>query len=95
MKRVINYFRQNRKPNSAALAKERLQIIIAHERGQSKRDDFLSTLQSEIVSVIAKYLNLDTEKVREQVKFDLAHRGEHSVLELNITIPDQEIAEKV
>ncbi|MFN7096659.1 MAG: cell division topological specificity factor MinE [Gammaproteobacteria bacterium] len=95
MKRLLNYFRSSPKPNSAALAKERLQIIIAHERGQNKRDDFLSTLQSEIVSVIARYLNLDTEKVKEQVRFDLAHRGEQSVLELNITIPEQEITNNI
>lgn len=91
MKRILNYFRQQKQPKTAVVAKERLQIIIAHERGRSRREDFLSTLQQELVLVVAKYLNLDAEKVREHVKFDLAYSDEHSVLELNIAIPEQEL----
>lgn len=94
MKRLLNYFREYGKPKTAQLAKERLQIIIAHERGQNNREDFLSNLQQEIVSVIAKHLKLDAHQVNQQVKIDMARSGEHSVLELNITIPDQ-VPEKV
>ncbi len=92
MKRILHYFGKSRKPSSANLAKERLQIIISHERAQpeNNRADFLTLLQQEIVSVIAKYLKVNPEQVREQVKIDLAHQGKQSVLELNITIPDQE-----
>lgn len=90
MKRILNYFRPNAAQNTASMAKERLQIIIAHERGQNNRENFLANLQEELLAVIAKYLKIDTAKVGEQIKFDIAHRGEHSVMELNITIPDQD-----
>lgn len=89
MKRILSYFRSNQPQNTATMAKERLQIIIAHERGQNNRDNLLANLQRELVAVIAKYLNIDSAQVEEQIKFDIAHRGEHSVMELNITIPDQ------
>jgi cell division topological specificity factor len=91
MKRLIDYFR-NPKQSSAALAKERLQIIIAHERNGSGRDDLLATLQQELVAVIAKHLKLDPAAVKEQVKLDVAKEGEHSILELNITLPALEAA---
>ena len=99
MKRIINYFRQQSRKStypvhSAALAKERLQIIIAHERGQENRENFLSNLKEELITVLAKHLKIDREKVSNQIKMDLDHRKEHSVLELNITIPGQEVAEK-
>ncbi len=91
MKRILNYFKNGQKPSSASLAKERLQIIISHERGKkNNRTDFLTLLQQELVAVIAKYLKVNPEQVKEQVRIDLAHEGKQSVLELNITIPDQD-----
>lgn len=91
MRRLLNYFRKEKNP-SAALAKERLQIIISHERlHSSNRANLLSSMQQELVEVIAKHLRVDTAKVREQVKFDFAQNDGHSVLELNITLPDEDI----
>lgn len=81
--RWLNLFRK--KQSSANLAKERLQIILAHERGKKDRPDYLPLLQKEIMQVIAKYVNVDQDQVN--VHFD--QKGECSILELNITLPEE------
>ncbi len=86
---IFDYFRPHRR-NSASLAKERLQIIVSHERATRNGPDFLPKLQEELVGVIAKYVDID----EEQVKVALEQRDEFSVLELNITLPDCEQARK-
>ena len=73
------------KKNSANLAKERLQIIVSHERNQRESKDFLPQLQQELISVIAKYVEID----KEQVKVELERVGDRSILELNIALPDK------
>jgi cell division topological specificity factor len=78
---ILNYFRRP-KP-TANVAKERLQIIISHERS-ARQQDFLPRLQQEIIEVIAKYVTID----REQVNMQLEHIGDNAILELNITMPD-------
>lgn len=79
---LIDLFRS--KPSSANIAKERLQIIVAHQRGNMEKPDFLPKLQQEITEVIAKYVQVD----KDQVIVDFEQRGDRSVLELNITMPD-------
>lgn len=87
--KILNYFKKKNK--SAFIAKERLQIIISHERGQQKDPDFLPKLQQEILDVIAKYVHIDKDKVKVQ----LDHTGVNAVLELNIPMPEKPLAEKV
>ncbi len=86
IKSLRNLFKPNMQRNSAVLAKERLQIIVSHERSKrSQRPDFLPALQKELVDVIAKYVKIDTD----QVNVALKQRDEFaSVLELNITLPE-------
>ena len=83
MRKLLDFI-MPKKSNSAALAKERLQIIVSHERAKSKGADFLPKLQRELVEVIAKYVHIDPE----QVKVDLGETDNMSVLELNITLPN-------
>jgi cell division topological specificity factor len=83
----IDLFR-TKKRNTATTAKERLQIVISHERTRQSQPDLISAMQTEILSIIAKYLGIPTDKIQEQVKVDVERRGEHSVLELNITLPE-------
>lgn len=91
--RILNYLRFN-KPNSASLAKERLQIIISHERSKQRHSngELLAQMQQELLDVIAKYFKIDKESMQDQVKVDLEKRGDSSVLELNITLPEEELA---
>lgn len=68
---------------SAGQAKQRLQVVIAHERGASTAPDFLPMLRHELLEVIRKYVEVDQEKV--QVEFE---RGDLvSTLEVNIELP--------
>ncbi|KTD41483.1 cell division topological specificity factor MinE [Legionella parisiensis] len=79
---IFNYLR--RRTATASVAKERLQIIISHERSQRNTPDYLPKLQEEILTVIAKYVHV----TRDQVSVNLERMGDNSVLELNITMPD-------
>jgi cell division topological specificity factor len=80
---IFNYLRR-RNTATASVAKERLQIIISHERTQRSAPDYLPKLQEEILAVIAKYIPIN----REQVSVNLERMGDSSVLELNVTMPD-------
>ena len=80
---IFDYFRRSR-DDSAAIAKERLQIIVAHERAKRREPDFLPSLQKELLEVIRKYVEVDQNDVEVQ----LDRNGNCSVLELNITLPE-------
>ncbi len=74
-------------PKTAALAKERLQIIVAHERGSRRSSpDYLPALKKELLEVVRKYVPID----QSQIKVHLDREGGYEVLELNITLPDEE-----
>lgn len=75
----------NRK-NSAQLAKERLQVIVSHERLQRKTGVVnLQELQQKLIEVIADYLKIE----QNQVNVELQRDENRSVLELNFTLPDK------
>jgi cell division topological specificity factor len=71
------------RPATAPVARERLQILLAHERAVAGGSDLVATLKEEILGVIAKHFPLEREKV--QVKLD---RGDaYSTLEIDIEVP--------
>lgn len=85
----LDYFRSTSRQNntSAAVAKERLQIIVAHERSRKRSSpDYLPALKKELLDVVRKYVPIS----QEQVKVHLEREGAYEVLELNITLPDEE-----
>ena len=69
---------------TAPVARERLQILLAHERALSGKSDLAAVLQEEILAVIARHVSIDREKV--QVKLDRG--GSVSTLEIDIEMPD-------
>lgn len=79
----LSYFLGNRK-NSASIAKERLQIILAHERAGRGAPDYLPALKEELLQVIAKYVSIK----QEDIKVNLDRHDEYEVLELNIVLPE-------
>jgi cell division topological specificity factor len=84
---LFDYFRSPR-PRSAAVAKERLQIIVAHERGGRRRSpDYLPALKQELLDVVRKYVAIE----HDQIKVHLDRDGDCEILELNIVLPDDEI----
>ncbi|HRH81703.1 MAG TPA: cell division topological specificity factor MinE [Thiobacillaceae bacterium] len=82
---LIDYLRGSEK-KSAVVAKERLQIILAHERAgrNASAPDYLPALQEELLEVIAKYIHID----RSMMKVNLQHHEDYDVLELNVTLPE-------
>lgn len=84
VKQLITAFFATPKNASAQVAKERLKVIVAHERHQNIRPDFLSDLQREITAVIAKYVNIDVT----EVLVDFEEKNGKSILELNVTLPE-------
>lgn len=81
---IIDYIFRNRQKSTASIAKERLQIIVSHERSTRNSPDYLPMLQRELIAVISKYVEID----QDQVKVELERSGNCSILELNITLPD-------
>lgn len=70
---------------SAKVAKERLQILVAHQRAfnsQGLDPESLHQLRQELLMVVSKYLKIDLDQV--QVQFQ--NQGDVSVLELNVTV---------
>jgi cell division topological specificity factor len=77
---LITLFRRR---SSAPVARERLQVLLAHERAATGKSDLLMTLQDEILAVIAKHFTIDRDKV--QIKLD---RGDTvSTLEIDVEVP--------
>jgi cell division topological specificity factor len=85
---LLDYLRLNRpKQGSATVAKERLQIIVAHERGsRHPSPDYLPALKKELLSVVRKFVSID----QDQVKVNLDREGDCEILELNIMLPEEE-----
>jgi cell division topological specificity factor len=74
------------KKQTASVAKERLQIILAHERSGrgGSRPDYLPALQRELVAVISKYVAIDPD----DIKVHLERQDNLEVLEVKIELPD-------
>jgi len=68
--------------HSAAIAKERLKIVLAHERAGRNAPDFLPKLQRDLIDVVGRYVEINDDMIR----VNLGRSGETSLLEINIEI---------
>jgi cell division topological specificity factor len=75
------------KKKTASVAKERLQIILAHERSgrNAAEPDYLPALQRELVAVISKYIKINPD----DIKVNLERQDNLEVLEVKIELPDR------
>lgn len=81
----LDFFRSERK-NSAALAKERLQVVVAHRRSEhADHPAYFPNLQKDLLQVLRKYVEVG----EDAVQMDIERDGDLDVLELNITLPEQ------
>lgn len=80
---LLDIFRRSKPPTVAAQAKERLQIVLAHERSGRDSPDFLPALQQELLAVIKKYVSIDDDKVAVK----LERESGCSMLEVNVELP--------
>lgn len=74
------------KKQTASVAKERLQIILAHERSgrHAAQPDYLPDLQRELLAVISKYIKINVE----DIKVNLERQDNLEVLEVKIELPE-------
>jgi cell division topological specificity factor len=80
----MNLFNLFRRGSSAPVARERLQILLAHEREARNQPDLLGILRDEILAVINRHVAFEPDKV--QIKMD---RGKtFSTLAVDIEIPN-------
>ncbi len=75
----LDFFRRNKK-SSAQKAKDRLQIILAHERVSNKAP-FLDDLRKDLIQVVAKYVDIDPKEI------DVSLQKDNSIEVLEINIP--------
>ncbi len=82
---LLSFFLGEKK-KTAGVAKERLQIILTHERsGRSRRPaDYLPALQRELIAVISKYVSIRPEDIR----VNLERQDNFEVLRVKINLPD-------
>src|SRR5882724_3577404 len=79
--RLLNYlFSPHR--HSASIAKERLKIVLAHERAGRSAPDFLPKLQRDLIDVVGRYVEIR----EDMIQVNLGKSGETSLLEINIEI---------
>jgi cell division topological specificity factor len=84
---LLDYFRSEKK-SSARVAKERLQILVAHERSERNKPSYLPQLQRDLLAVIRKYVAVD----QDAISVNLERDDTQEILELNIVLPDQPTA---
>jgi cell division topological specificity factor len=72
--------------SSAPVARERLQILLQHERTVvNGKPDLVAVLREEILAVIGKHVAMDPDNVRVRME-----RGDSvSTLEVEVDIPEQ------
>jgi cell division topological specificity factor len=81
---LLDYFKTS-KPSSAAIAKERLQILVAHERLSRHQPSYMPQMQKELLDVVRKYVNVDDDAISINFEQD----DDQEILELNIILPDE------
>jgi len=78
-------FLTQRNKNTANVAKNRLQILIQQERSMRGAPDYLPLLQRELLEVIRKYINVDSDAV----KVGLHKDGDNDLLDITVALPDK------
>ncbi|MDY0136765.1 MAG: cell division topological specificity factor MinE [Thiomicrospira sp.] len=81
---LLDYLLGQSRKKTAQQAKDRLQILLAHERSQAKAPDYLPKLREEILQVIAKYVDID----EDNLQISLDEENGFEVLELNLVLPE-------
>ena len=76
-----------KRQKTASIARERLQIILAHERdGKTGAPDYLPALQRELMEVISKYVAVN----QDDIKVHLERQDNFEVLEVNFLLPEHQ-----
>ncbi|SFC50036.1 cell division topological specificity factor [Marinospirillum celere] len=79
---------QRNEETSASAAKERLKIILSHERTLRGQPEFLPRLQQDILDVVKRYVAVSNDQVRVQMQ----ESDRLSILEINVTFPEKHLS---
>jgi cell division topological specificity factor len=79
----MKFFQLFSRPQSAPAARERLQVLLAHERASAGDSDLVTKLRDEILRAISKHMRIDDDKV--SVKMERGAKV--STLAVDIEIP--------
>ena len=82
---LLDYFRSSKSP-TASIAKERLQILVAHKKSSRSQRDYLPQLKKELLYIVQKYFDVTEEAILVNFEQD----EERETLELNIILPDED-----
>ncbi len=80
----FKFFKSGKEEQTAKLAKDRLQVLIAHQRTDRTGPDYLPMLRQDILDVIKKYVSVGDDALSVQID----QQDDCDVLELNITLPE-------
>ena len=73
--------------NSAPVARERLQILLQHERVRLGAEDLVAKLRDDLIATISRHFEIDPEKVMVKMDSDASV----ATLEIDIEIPHEKI----
>jgi cell division topological specificity factor len=79
--RLLDFLFPERR-NTAVIARDRLKIVLAHERVSRDAPDFLPALQKELLDVVGRYVEIRDDMLRVNV----ARAGDTSLLEINVEL---------
>lgn len=79
-------FGSDKKTNTASTAKERLMVVVAHQRGYGSAAPYLPQLREEILAVVRKYVHVPDTSVQVQVQ----QKDGLEVIEMDITLPEEQ-----
>lgn len=82
----FGFFKGNKKTTSRDAAKERLQLVLIHDRANVS-PEFLDMLKEEILEVLAKYAEINDEEFEMQLTNATSEDGTHEVPALVANIP--------
>ena len=79
---MFDFLKSSRKTSD--VAKNRLQFIIAQQRGSGTEPDYLPVMREELLAVIQKYVTIDADAA----KVNVTKEGDFDVLDIKVDLPD-------
>ena len=75
--------RRDSQPGTAPVARERLQVLLAHERASPRQPNLLGALKEEIIDAISRHISVKPEAVKVKIE----RRAAISILRIAVNIP--------
>ncbi len=86
---MFGFLRRPREASSASAARDRLQILLAHERSERTGPDVLPLLQRDILEAIQRRMRVG----KDDVDIHIERGDDLSTLEINIDLPGSRVLE--